>query len=100
MIIVYFLKKVDICKGLDDDQLKQIAAGCQEKEYQNGSQLFAEGENADRVWIVMEGQVDLRFDLPGRITTEENTICSITAGNTLGWSSCALSLWHTTNLSS
>jgi len=87
MVLIYFLKKVDIFKGLDDDQLKQIAEGCDEKEYQSGSRLFAEGENADRVWIVMEGQVDLRFDLPGRATTEENTIFSITAGNSLGWSS-------------
>ena len=87
MLLLYFLKKVDIFKGLDDDQLKQVSAGCHEKEYQGTSRLFAEGENADRVWIVMEGQVDLRFDLPGRTTTEENTIFSITAGNTLGWSS-------------
>lgn len=87
MVLDYFLKKVDIFKGLDDDQLKQIAEGCDEKEYQSGGRLFEEGENADSVWIVMEGQVDLRFDLPGRTTTEENTIFSITAGNSLGWSS-------------
>ena len=87
MVLIYFLKKVDIFRGLDDDQLKQIAEGCDEKEYQSGNRLFAEGENADRVWIVIEGQVDIRFDLPGRATTEENTIFSITTGNTLGWSS-------------
>jgi len=87
MILLYFLKKVDIFKGLGDDQLNQISAGCHEKEYQSGDRLFAESEKADRVWIVMEGQVDLRFDLPGRSTSEENTIFSITAGNTLGWSS-------------
>jgi NADP-reducing hydrogenase subunit HndB len=87
MILLYFLKKVDIFKGLDDVQLDLISAGCREKEYQSNHRLFMEGENADRVWIVMEGQVDLRFDLPGRSTSEENTIFSITAGNTLGWSS-------------
>ena len=86
MILLYFLKKVDIFKGLDDDQLNQISAGCHEKEYRNANRVFAEGENANHVWIVMEGQVDLRFDLPGRPTSEENTIFSITAGNTLGWS--------------
>ena len=87
MLILYFLKKVDIFKGLDDVQLELISTGCHEKEYQAGDRLFAEGENADRVWIVMDGRVDLRFDLPGRSSTEENTIFSITAGNTLGWSS-------------
>jgi NADP-reducing hydrogenase subunit HndB len=82
-----FLKRADIFKGLNDDQLNKIQAGCQEIEYQSGNRLFSEGENSDRVWIVSDGQVDLRFDLPGRSSSEENTIFSITAGNTLGWSS-------------
>ena len=87
MAVLDFLKSVDIFKGLSDVQLKKIQPGCQEVEYHGGHRLFAEGENADRVWIVTAGQVDLRFDLPGRSTSEENTIFSITAGNTLGWSS-------------
>jgi (2Fe-2S) ferredoxin/CRP-like cAMP-binding protein len=87
MTILYFLKSVDIFKGLNDGQLTQIQQACREKEYHSGNRLFAEGETADRVWIVMNGQVDLRFDLPGRPTSEENTIFSITATRTLGWSS-------------
>jgi NADP-reducing hydrogenase subunit HndB len=87
MTLLYFLKSVDIFKGLNDSQLTQIQQGCREKEYHSGNRLFAEGETADRVWIVMNGQVDLRFDLPGRSTSEENTIFSITTANTLGWSS-------------
>jgi (2Fe-2S) ferredoxin len=87
MAVLYSLKRADIFKGLDDAQLTKIQAGCQEIEYQSGSRLFSEGEKSDRVWIVSDGQVDLRFDLPGRSSTEENTIFSITPGNTLGWSS-------------
>jgi (2Fe-2S) ferredoxin/signal-transduction protein with cAMP-binding, CBS, and nucleotidyltransferase domain len=82
-----FLKTVDIFKGLTDDQLQQLMAGGHQKEYQHGKRLVAEGEDADRIWIVTAGQVDLRFDLPGRSSTEENTVFSITTGNTLGWSS-------------
>ena len=87
MAMLDLLKQADIFKGLSDDQLAKIQAGCKEIEYQSGSRLFAEGEKSDRVWIVSEGQVDLRFDLPGRPSSEENTIFSITPGNTLGWSS-------------
>ena len=87
MAEIKFLKNVDIFKGLSDDQLNKIQAGCREIEYQIGNRLFAEGEKSDRVWIVLTGQVDLRFDLPGRSSSEENTIFSITTGNTLGWSS-------------
>jgi (2Fe-2S) ferredoxin len=82
-----FLEKVDIFKGLDRDQLKALNKGGREKQYLYGDRLFAEGENADRIWLVIEGQVDLRFDLPGRPTSEENTIFSISSLQTLGWSS-------------
>jgi NADP-reducing hydrogenase subunit HndB len=82
-----FFKTVDIFKGLTDDQLQQLMAGGHQKEYQHGNRLFAEGEDSDRIWIVTAGQADLRFDLPGRASTEENTVFTITAGNTLGWSS-------------
>ncbi len=82
-----FLEKVDIFKGLTRDQLKAVNKGAREKEYLYGDRLFAEGEDADRIWLVNDGQIDLRFDLPGRPTSEENTIFSITARQTLGWSS-------------
>jgi len=80
------LEKVEIFKGLNHDQLNAVKKGGREKEYLFGGRLFAEGEDADRIWLVLEGQVDLRFDLPGRPTSEENTIFSITAAQTLGWS--------------
>lgn len=82
-----FLEKVDIFRGFDKDQLNTVAKGGRRKEYFYGDRLFAEGEDADRIWLIMEGQVHLRFDLPGRQTSEENTVFSITAAQSLGWSS-------------
>lgn len=82
-----FLKKVDIFKGFNKGQMNAVNKGGREKEYFYADRLFAEGEDADRIWLVMEGQVDLRFDLPGRQTSEENTVFSITTAQTLGWSS-------------
>jgi NADP-reducing hydrogenase subunit HndB len=82
-----FLEKVDIFKGFSQDQLKAAVKGGQEKQYPYEEKLFAEGEDADRIWLVVDGQVHLRFDLPGRPTSEQNTVFSITAGQTLGWSS-------------
>jgi (2Fe-2S) ferredoxin len=82
-----FLEKVEIFKGFDKEQLNTVNQGAQKKEYFYGDRLFAEAEDADRIWLVMEGQVDLRFDLPGRQTSQENTVFSITAAQTLGWSS-------------
>ncbi len=87
MISLDFLKKVKVFNELNDDQLSDVMHCCQEKEYYYGDRLFGEGDDAIHLWVVMEGQVDLRFDLPGRPTSEENTISSISAYNTFGWSS-------------
>lgn len=82
-----FLEKVDIFKGFNKGQLNAVSSAGRKKEFFYGDRLFGEGEDADRIWLVMKGQVDLRFDLPGRQTSEENTVFSITATQTLGWSS-------------
>ena len=100
-----FLEKVEIFKGFNKDQLKTVKKGGQKKECLYGDRLFAEGEDANRIWLVMEGRVDLRFELPGRQTSEENTVFSITVAQTLGWSSFvppfkyALSAYITTKTS-
>ena len=100
-----FLEKVEIFKGFNKDQLKTVKKGGQKKECLYGDRLFAEGEDADRIWLVMEGRVDLRFELPGRQTSEENTVFSITVAQSLGWSSFvppfkyALSAYITTKTS-
>lgn len=82
-----FLGKVSIFRGLDTSQLDKVAASCSEKDFRHGDRLFIEGETADHQWIVKEGQVDLRFDLPGHATSVKNTISSISAGEPFGWSS-------------
>ena len=82
-----FLEKVDIFKGFSQEQLRAAGKGAQEKQFLFEEKLFAEGEDADRIWLVADGQVHLRFDLPGRPTSEQNTIFAISAEQTLGWSS-------------
>ncbi len=82
-----FLATVDIFKGFNQDQLKAASKGGREKQYLFEEKLFAEGEEADRIWLVTDGQVHLRFDLPGRPTSEQNTVFTTAAGQTLGWSS-------------
>jgi NADP-reducing hydrogenase subunit HndB len=82
-----FLEKVSIFKGLDSNQLDKVATRCSEKEFRHGDRLFIEGQTADNQWIVVDGQVDLRFDLPGHATSVKNTISSISACEPFGWSS-------------
>lgn len=81
-----FLKKVEVLKGLDDERLVTVQTCCHEAAYYRNDKLFAEGEEATHLWIVMEGQIDIRFDLPGRPSTVENNISSLSEGMTFGWS--------------
>jgi NADP-reducing hydrogenase subunit HndB len=82
-----FLQSVGIFKGLDANQLAAVRNCCQEEQHKVGSRLFGEGEPAASLYIVKNGQVDLRFDLPGRPTSEKNTISSILETKAFGWSS-------------
>lgn len=77
MTSIKFLNNIEVFKGLEESQIEHILDAFEEMEYQSGDRLFADGEPASHIWIVKEGQIDLRFDLPGRATSEESTISSI-----------------------
>ena len=82
-----FLKDVNSFQGLTDEQLQQLQAGCSQIEFQQGERIFEEGETAEHVWVLKQGSVDLRFELPGRQTSDANTISIASANDTLGYSS-------------
>lgn len=82
-----FLENAEVFKDLNKDQLAAIQPCCEEKEYLYGSKLFAEGEAGKHLWVMMDGQVDLRFELPDRLSSEKFTIAAMTVGDTFGWSS-------------
>ena len=87
MISLDFLRKVDIFKGLSDDQLDSIGQLCYEASFMEGDVLFSEGQSADHLFLISEGTVDLSFSLPGRIRTPGTTIVSVRQGRAFGWSS-------------
>jgi len=85
------LDKVQAFKELTDAQLESLQKYCIKGEFKRGDCLFKEGDTADHLWIVTDGRVDLRFELPGnRPTSNDNTISSLEGDDekkrTLGWS--------------
>jgi len=82
-----FLQSAGVFKGLDETQLSTVRSCCREEKHKAGTKLFGEGQPASHLYIVKTGQVDLRFDLPGRTTSEKNTISSIQQFKAFGWSS-------------
>jgi len=87
MAAIDVLKQVDAFQSLNDDELSEIDQWITEKRCAYGDRLFKDGDVATCLWIVEEGTIDLRFDLPGRETSEESTLSSISANNVIGWSS-------------
>lgn len=87
MLSIDFLEKSELFKGLDDDQLAAVQTCCQEKEFRRGEMIFGKDQSVGDLYIVAEGQVDLRFDMPGRPTSDKNTISSVSEAAVFGWSS-------------
>ena len=88
MITFDFMKKCDFFKTLSNDQLTAIRENCcQEIKFSSGDRIFAENEYVSCLYLVIDGQVELRFDLPGGTTSKENCITSISKYFAFGWSS-------------
>ncbi|MCU0598555.1 MAG: cyclic nucleotide-binding domain-containing protein [Desulfobacterales bacterium] len=91
MVTLEELDKIELFKGLNDGQLETIRKFCQKLAFNRGDRLFREGDPADFLWIVADGQVDLRFELPGnRPTSDQTTISTLSVEEQkkriLGWS--------------
>ena len=81
-----FLTKTDVFQGLKNYQLNLILPGCIEKNFKKEETIFKENAKADSLFLVVDGEVDIRFDLPGRVNLKESTIYIETARRCLGWS--------------
>lgn len=81
------LRGVEAFQSLSDDELTAIGRLAVEKKFTEGERLFKEGDPAKCLWIIAEGIIDLRFDLPGRDTSGESTLSSLSNRQIIGWSS-------------
>ncbi len=108
MISIDTLREIKDLKSLNDTKLQAIHECCTEKEYKKEDRLFKEGDTAAHLWLLSEGEVSLRFDLPVQITydsysllnhkdtdhpeasheatSDKNTVSVITNGMSFGWS--------------
>lgn len=88
MITIQVLRKFPLFKGLTDDELGRIAALCQEEVYEAGAIIFEEGDAAEYLYIVEEGEVALEMELELRpyASPKQTTIEVVTKGEAFGWS--------------
>ena len=53
------LRSAFLTSGLSDQQLSELAAAGHEHIFKGGDELFREGEPADLLWILLDGQLQL-----------------------------------------
>ena len=59
--IIKILKKIPIFEGLTDSHFKQILRICAQKIYKQGEYLFWEGDESDRMFILIKGELKVTF---------------------------------------
>jgi len=69
--------------GLAPDALARLSTWARRVQFHVGTCIFAEGGEADRFWLILEGHVKLDAHVPGRGSV---VIESLGSGAVLGWS--------------
>lgn len=83
------LKRAEVFLGLEDDDLRRIAAlpSCREEAYEAGDVIFHSGDEARFLYILQEGQVELTVEAPSDfVAGAAVAINTIRKGGCFGWS--------------
>ena len=84
------IKEIDLFKGIDHEVMNAMANICSEKPYAEGAVIFEKDEEADRLYILVEGTVKLKITNGGSITYTLSDL-----GDIFGWS-CMVESGHYT----
>jgi CRP-like cAMP-binding protein len=76
------VKEIDLFRGIDSNVMKEIAKICTEESYGKDSVLFKEGEEAECLYILEEGGLNLVIENGGSLTYPLTV-----PGLVFGWSS-------------
>jgi CRP-like cAMP-binding protein len=89
MSFASILKQADIFYELTPNQLELVAALCQERRCNAGDIIFEENAASDELYIIAQGDIDIRID-PGLVGGEEAkgigpiTIATLRRGQSFG----------------
>jgi CRP/FNR family cyclic AMP-dependent transcriptional regulator len=88
MVSVDALRSCELFTALPDPELAKIAAIASEATYDTGTVLCAERDQADRLFILQRGRVQLRIRLrPALEAGADVTVDEVEPGRIFGWSS-------------
>ena len=80
------IESFDVFKGLSQGEVEEIGRFSEEVAFHDGDRVLSEGERAEYFFLLEEGSIDLRFELPFRETSKEMTISTLKPGECFSWS--------------
>ncbi|NIM02334.1 MAG: cyclic nucleotide-binding domain-containing protein [Acidobacteria bacterium] len=80
------LRKCQLFENLDEEHISRIEELAERRELAPGDKLFELGAEAEQVFVVLDGTVELCVPLTIHGAIREVAIASEEAGATLGWS--------------
>ncbi len=91
MVTLEMIEELSIFEGFEKAELEKILEICDIEEYQKGNRLFCEGDAAKEMWIVKDGEIQLRFEMPdSKPSTDDHAMSShyneIPESQVFGWS--------------
>ncbi len=75
------LKKVKFFDTLTENELKEIASLSKLKEYKEGETIFSEGDEGERLFVIISGAVRISKNIPGM---GEEALSILRAGDYFG----------------
>ncbi len=88
MALIDTLSSCDLFRGLDASHLEKLANLCRASSFRKGETIFAEGDEAKELYVLVDGRVALEMEvrpLPERPSIP-TAVEVVTEGETLGWS--------------
>ncbi len=85
--VVTSLRQADIFYELTTTQLELIASICEEKRYQTGDVIFADGTMGTELYVIANGEVEIQVDpalVGGQKATTMHTIATLRRGQSFG----------------
>jgi CRP-like cAMP-binding protein len=85
MISLDFLENVDVFKTLDDNQLKAIQECGDVVDFNRDDRIFLQGDDAAYVWIVLEGDVELKAESADKTVLPGSAVSFMSIAHMFGW---------------
>lgn len=81
MATILDINRCRLFADLAVDEVKIIAAACEDRLLMAGEELFSEGDSGDSIWIILSGRVEVYKNIRGDV---DRTLASLGAGDVIG----------------